>query len=386
MIWTIAKREIVTRARTTSFKVLTAILFLGVIAAAVAISTITGGDDEAAEEVTIGLIGEGAEYADAFAVPNEQFDAEIITIDNAQAAFDDGSIDVAFDGSTVIWEGFSWPSLDAYVRTTVTQSEFVERANDQGLAPTDLAELFAPVELEEERLDGSEDEQGVRIAAAMVSTVATLVLLQTWGSFLTMGVVEEKSSRVVEVLLSHIPARSLLTGKILGLGLLALFQMAILVSGVALALLLLQGIEVPDGVWNAVPILLITFVLGFGFYAAIFAAVGSTVSRQEDAQSAQLPVMLPLFVGYGIAIASISNPDSILLRIASFVPFTSPMVLPFRVALADPPLWEIAVALLVLAVSVPLVLRFAGAIYRTSLLKVGTRVPILEAIRSRSDG
>ncbi len=386
MIWTIAKREIVTRARTTSFKVLTAILFLGVIAAAVAISTITGGDDEAAEEVTIGLIGEGVEYADAFAVPNEQFDAEIITIDNAQAAFDDGSIDVAFDGSTVIWEGFSWPSLDAYVRTTVTQSEFVERANDQGLAPTDLAELFAPVELEEERLDGSEDEQGVRIAAAMVSTVATLVLLQTWGSFLTMGVVEEKSSRVVEVLLSHIPARSLLTGKILGLGLLALFQMAILVSGVALALLLLQGIEVPDGVWNAVPILLITFVLGFGFYAAIFAAVGSTVSRQEDAQSAQLPVMLPLFVGYGIAIASISNPDSILLRIASFVPFTSPMVLPFRVALADPPLWEIAVALLVLAVSVPLVLRFAGAIYRTSLLKVGTRVPILEAIRSRSDG
>jgi len=161
--------------------------------------------------------------------------------------------------------------------------------------------------------------------------------------------------------------------------------MVILIAGLVVGLSLVDGIDIPDGVWAAVPVLLVTFIFGFAFYAAIFAAVGSTVSRQEDAQTVQLPAMLPLFLGYGIAASSVLNGESPVVTIASFVPFTSPVVLPFRIALVNPPLWQVALSIAILAVSVPLMLSLAAKIYRTSLLKVGSRVPLLEAFRNRSE-
>lgn len=127
-----------------------------------------------------------------------------------------------------------------------------------------------------------------------------------------------------------------------------------------------------------------TFVLGYAFYAALFAAVGSTVSRQEDAQSAQLPALLPLVAGYIVAISSIMSPDSLPVTIASFIPFTAPVVLPFRVALANPPLWQTVLSLVILAASVPLVINLASKIYRGTLLHVGARVPLLKAFKSRN--
>lgn len=231
MIWTIAKREIVSRARTKPFQILTFLLFAGVVAASVAISLLTGGDSDEPSEVTIGLEPAAAEFAGVLAAPNDEFDVTItMTDDDGRSELLGGNVDVLFDGETLTWEGFPQSDLDVFIRNSVQQAEFVERAGDLGLGPGELGTLFAEVPIEEERLDGSEDQQGIRIAAAMVSTVATFIMLQVWGAFLMMGVVEEKSSRVVEVLLSHISARTLLTGKVLGLGLLALSQLLILVA------------------------------------------------------------------------------------------------------------------------------------------------------------
>jgi len=383
MIWTIAKREIITRGRTKPFQILTAFMFLGVILVAVLVSLLTGGDDEA-EAVTIGLTGAGEEFAPAFSVPNDQFDPTIVVTDEGDVLLGNDEIDVLFDGETLTWKSFADPGVDLYVRSSVQQAEFARRAADLGLPPGDLVELFSEVPIDEALLDGDEDEQGVRIATAAASTIGMFIILQVWGAFLMMGVIEEKSSRVVEVLLSHISARTLLTGKILGLGILALIQMLLLVAGMIAGLALVQGIEVPDGVWGAVPLLLVMFIFGFAFYAALFAAVGSTVSRQEDAQTAQLPAMLPMLLGYGIAMSSIGAPDTLVVRVASFVPFTSPIVMPFRMAMTNPPWWEIALSLAILAISVPIILDLAGKIYRTSLLKVGTRIPLIEAFRNRS--
>ena len=116
----------------------------------------------------------------------------------------------------------------------------------------------------------------------------------------------------------------------------------------------------------------------------MYAALGSTVSRQEDAQTAQLPAMLPLIIGYGIAGSSVANPDSIVVTLASFIPLTSPVVLPFRVALAEPPLWEIILSLALLAISAPLMLQLAGKIYRSTLLNIGARIPITKAFQNRN--
>jgi len=240
-------------------------------------------------------------------------------------------------------------------------------------------------ELEEVRLDGGDDEFAARVAVAAVAAFSIFILLQVWGTFMTMGVIEEKSSRVVEILLSHVRPTTLLGGKLIGLGVLAVAQMVILTLGVVVALTFTDGLDVPSGVWSAVPLMLLTFVFGFGFYATGFAAAGSMVPRVEDAQATQFIVMLPLISGYILAFASFTVPDNPLVTIASFVPFTSPVIVPFRAALVDPPLWQPILSLVILAASTLVMLRVAGAIYRYSLLRTGSRVGFGEAFANRGN-
>ncbi len=382
MIWTIAKRELVTRGRSKGFLSITGILFVGVIAVAVLLSVL-GGDDEA-REVTIGLEGDGIAFAAAIEVGNDDLDPTTITSDNGELALEEGDIDVLFSGSTLTWEGLPDQTLDGYIRDVAQQVAFGDRAAALGITPADVGGLFAPVDIEEVRLDGGDDQFLVRIAAAGVAGAATFILIQTWGSFMMMGVIEEKSSKVIEVLLSHVRPSTLLSGKLLGLGLLAFAQMLIFVLGLVVALSIVDEVEIPSGVWGAVPVLVITFVLGFGFYATAFAAVGSMVSRIEDAQSAQLPVMLPLIAGYFIGATSFSFPENPAVTIGSFVPFTSPVLLPYRMAMTDMPAWQVVLSLAILAVSIVVMVRLAGAIYRYSLLRSGTRVTWSEALRNRS--
>lgn len=383
MIWTIAKRELSTRGRSRGFIVITVILFVAVIAAGVAASIVTGGDDSA-RDVTIGLTSDAQPFSTALGVETEDLNPTIVDVaDNTEELLSNGDVDVVFDGESLIWDGFPDDELGGHISAVVEQAAFAERATGLGLGPAELGQLFEPVGLGEVRLDGGDDERGLRIAAAAAAGLATFLLLQTWGSFMMMGVIEEKSSKVVEVLLSQVRPPTLLAGKVLGLGILAILQMVIFAAGILIALLLVQDIEIPSGVWTTVPLLVVTFMLGFAFYSALFAAVGSTVSRQEDAVSAQLPAMIPLFAGYFIAFASINNPESIGLTIASFVPVTSPIVLPFRTALTDVPAWQTILALVILAVSAYLVLQLAGQIYRYTLLRSGSRVKLKDAWANR---
>lgn len=381
MIWTIAKREILTRGRSKGFLILTAVLFIGVIAVAL-IQVFLNSTNEP-REVTIGLTDTASDYANALIVGNENLAPVIEDVADDSALVDDETIDVLFDGTTLTWKGLPDNTLDLYIRDTVQQAAFAERADGLNIDRSQLSDLFAPVELDEVRLDGGDDEFGVRLAAAAVSGFAIFMLLQIWGSFLMMGVIEEKSSKVVEILLSHVRPSTLLSGKVLGLGILALGQMLIFVLGLVIGLLLVQDVAIPGSVWATVPLSVITFLLGFGFYATAYAAVGSMVSRQEDATSAQLPVMLPLLTGYFIAIASISNPDNLAVTVGSFLPFTSPVLLPFRNATVDVPAWQVGLSLAILAVSIVGTLRIAGWIYRYSLLRTGTRVTWTEAWKNR---
>lgn len=381
MIWTIALRELVVRGRSKGFLIVTGIMFLAVIGVAVVMSFLGGGDE--AREVTIGLLGDAAAYEGPLSVGDEDLDPTVEIGDFAAADLEDGTIDVLFDGTSLTWADSPDNTLDAYIRSVAQQSAFGERADDLGLGSAEINTLFEPLEIEETRLDGGDDENGVRFAAAAVAGFANFILIQVWGAFMMMGVTEEKSSKVIEVLLSHVRPATLLAGKVLGLGILAVGQMLIFVVGLVVGLALVQDIDIPAGVWGTVPLLLLTFLLGFGFYSTAFAAVGAMVSRQEDAQTAQLPAVLPLLIGYFIAATSFAAPDNPAVTIGSFVPFTSPVLLPFRVALTDVPLWQILLSLAILAVSIVGMLQLAGRIYRYSLLRSGSRVTWTEAWRNR---
>ncbi len=383
MIWTIAIRELQTRGKSKGFIVITAILFAAVIGGALAISFLGGGDDPV--EYTIGVTGDGVDYTAALETGTDLLKPTVqVVTGDGEALVNDGEIDVLFDGSTLTWEGFPNQSLDSYVRSIAQQVQLGQRATDLDVGPSELSNLLTPIEIGEVRLDGSDTDFAVRLATAAASGFATFMLLQTWGAFIMMGVIEEKSSKVIEILLSHVQPSTLLSGKVLGLGVLALVQMIVVVIGMVVGLSLVEDIQIPTSVWGTVPLVLVTFLLGFGFYATAFAAVGSMVSRQEDATTAQLPAMLPLLAGYAIAAASFGNPDNPAAVIGMFIPFTSPVLLPFRNAMTDVPTWQVAISLAILAASIVLMVKLGGRIYRYSLLRSGTRVSFSEAWKNRN--
>lgn len=383
MIWLIAKREIVTRARSRGFQVIMGVFFLGTVAAGVLPTVLSGGDGDG-REVFIGLGAEVADLQAPLEMGNDELDPVVEVVgDDVNVLLEDGDLDVAYDGRALTWAGIPDLTLDTYVRGVVQQVALSERAVDLGLGPDELGTLFAPVEIEEVRLDGGGNQFVARAIVAGVAAFGTFILLSTWGSFMTLGVIEEKSSRVVEILLSHVRPATLLGGKLIGLGALAALQMSTIVLASALTLLTWQDLDVPSGVWGAVPLMLVTFVFGFAFYATGFATVGSMVPRVEDAQSVQGVMSLPLVVGYVIAAASFTSPGSTVVTVASFVPFTAPVIIPFRMALVDPPLWQPILSLVILAASTLVMLRIAGAIYRYSLLRTGSRVGWREAWQGR---
>jgi len=286
-----------------------------------------------------------------------------------------------FDGDTLTWKGNADPSLEAIVRSVAYSRQVADRALAFGIGETELGELLAPPDLESRSIEDGEESNAARVTAALLTSVAIFMLIQIWGSFMTMGVVEEKSSRVVEVLLAQVDAATLLTGKALGLGLLAASQMLIMIVAALLGGALFYSVSLPTEVWAAVPTLLTFFVLGLVFYLAMFAAVGTLVSRQEDVQGVSVPASLPLIVGYIITASGIGDPSNPVATVASFIPFTSPVVMPFRAASGAAPVWQIVVAAILLLLGTRWMLRVASRIYRMLLLRTGTRVRWREALK-----
>jgi ABC-2 type transport system permease protein len=202
-----------------------------------------------------------------------------------------------------------------------------------------------------------------------------------------MGTVEEKQNRVVEVVLSRVRSWQVLVGKVAGIGLLGLLQLAILL-GAGYTSAQLAGLTDIDVAAIGLPIIagvFFWFILGYVFYAFLYAAVGSTVSRQEDLQGAiMLPIVL-IVPGYLLAIAAAENPDGLLPRIGSLLPMWAPFVMPVRTAAGVVALWEIAVAVIGSTVGAIALVWIGSRIYRGALLRTGTKVKITDAWRAAAE-
>jgi ABC-2 type transport system permease protein len=195
------------------------------------------------------------------------------------------------------------------------------------------------------------------------------------------GVVEEKSSRVVEVLLARIPARSLLAGKIAGIGLLGLAQ-GVLTGLAALAAIALTDLtDVPAARGSVIAWSVVWFILGYALIATTFGVLGSLASRTEDASSLTSPLILLLIVGYFVSFAAIGSPDTWWARLASWFPATAPFAMPNRIAMGATTWWDpyLAVGLTLLATAGLVVL--GGRIYTHAVLHTGRVLRLGEAWR-----
>jgi ABC-2 type transport system permease protein len=253
-----------------------------------------------------------------------------------------------------------------------------------GISPLQALRLANPPPLPVQSLKPAKHNDTAR-TTAVYGLILTYVLLTQFGTWLLMGVVEEKSSRVIEVLLSTLRAGQLLAGKVIGIGAVALLQAALIV-GVALGLAAAVGSPLIHGT-AAVEVAssLLWVVLGYAFYCWVYAAGGSLADRQEQIQSLAFPLQLPILFGYIVSFTAIgSSEPSTLVRVLAYLPPTAPFAMPVMVGLGAVTWWEFTVSVALMLVAIFGVERLASAVYRRAILRTGGRVHLLQLLPSRA--
>lgn len=392
LILGLARREAAERARSRAFRISTAILLLAAVAAA-ALPTLLGLDDEPVHRVGV---TEGAPAGLAAAITASTPDG--VSVETVQLG---GGVDVEAtltgEGAdldvvvtadpALVWANDPDAELETVLRSAVTQLAIIDRAERLGVAAEDIGPLFEPVELPSTRVGEAataeeDDQRGPQALIATVGMVLLFVTITFYGSYILMSVIEEKQSRVVEVLLAHVEPRDLLAAKVLGHGALGLAQFLALALVAAIGLSMTTVIEVPAGSYGAIAATVMWFVLGYSFYSILYGALGSLASRTEDAQAAVGPLTLLLLASYFVSFTTIDNPDGAVAVVGSFLPPTAPLMMPIRTALTDVPTWQPLVAVAVQLVSIVGLVRLGGRLYRGAVLRVGRRLSLREAWRA----
>jgi ABC-2 type transport system permease protein len=217
---------------------------------------------------------------------------------------------------------------------------------------------------------------------AFVAVIMLYGQLIAFGFWLAAGIVEEKSSRIVEVLLATIRPRELLAGKIIGIGVVGLGQL-LLIGVIGSAIAVATGtLDLAGDAVSALAVVLAWFVLGYAFYSCMFAVAGALVPRQEDIQNSTGPLTIVLLGSFLLSFAAIDQPGGTLATVLSFVPPTAPMIAPVRLIAGEMPVAQVALSAAVLVAGTLLLVSIAARIYSNAVLRTGTRVKLLDAWRA----
>jgi ABC-2 type transport system permease protein len=248
-----------------------------------------------------------------------------------------------------------------------------------GLSAAQARAALEPPPLPTVEITTGEGEGGTGLA--YIGALLLYVALISFGYAIAGSVVTEKSSRVVEVILSAIRPVQLLAGKLIGVGVLGLIQIAA-IAAVGLAIAVPAGtISLPSSTFETVVLVLLYFVLGYVFYGGLFAAAASLVSRQEDTQSTTGPILIILIASYLATNAALGNPSGGLATIGTFLPPMAPMVVPGRAAQGELPAGELVASLLLMVAAIIVVIVVAARIYDRSVLRFGTPMKLREAVK-----
>ncbi len=248
--------------------------------------------------------------------------------------------------------------------------------------------------LHAERLTRSGRGGSGRVNLLFAISVAVLlyVTIVMYGQNVLRGVIEEKQTRVAEIVISSVRPTTLLAGKVLGVGAVGMTQ--IMIWGTAAYLMLryrvavlhqfgmeTAPVELPSISLAMLAVLVLFFLFGYIFYSALFATIGAMVSTEQEAQQAQMPIVLLLAVSMMFLQPVLNEPDGRLASVLGVLPVSSPVVMPLRISAVDVPPWEIVLSLIALVAACYLAVYFAARVYRTGLLMYGKRVSIREVLR-----
>jgi ABC-2 type transport system permease protein len=382
----VARREFVERARDRGFQVSTAItllLLVGVIVVSAAFNRPTSFDLVVVGAGSEVLGGEVRLAADALG-----FEVEVLPLpDRAEAerAVDAGDADAALvNGDAIVVRDEPPEQLVGLIQAVSLRERSRQALVAAGLSDDQVDAALLQRPLPVEALEPVDARRGESATVAFVGVLLLYGQLFAYGYWVAAGVVEEKSSRVVEVLLATLRPSHLLRGKILGIGLLGLLQLLLIGLVALFASNAVGSLEFPTGAIATMGVVLVWFVLGFFFYAGLFAVAGSIVSRQEDLQTTMTPLTILIIASFIIGLSATGDPDSTLAVVASLLPFSSPLVMPTRIALGDAAPWEVVASLAISVVSTAALIPIATKVYSRALLRPG-RVRIRQVLRAGGD-
>jgi ABC-2 type transport system permease protein len=275
------------------------------------------------------------------------------------------------------------------IESALTQIVVENRLNQEGLNPERIKRLTQGVRLRTMRVGkGGERESGFGqvYLETMVFVMILYMTILLYGVAVMRGVIEDKSTRVVEVLLSSVRSTQLMAGKILGLGGVGLTQYLIWISfGLALSTFGAAYLGLGQIIRAVSPstffYFLLFYLLGYFLYATLYAGVGAICSTEQDAQQVQFPIIFLLMLPLMLSAPIIKNPDSGLAIVLSLIPFFSPMLMFLRMNLITPPLGQILASIFLLLLSIILMIWLVAKIFRVGLLMYGKRATLPEIVR-----
>ncbi len=387
----VAEREIRERVRGRVFRAVTVILF-AVVAAAVIIPTIHTGT---ASRQRVGVIAgspaldkELQRLASAVGVAVEVVRES--SPGNARSALNAGNLDMVVDASgTVLVEN---PISDSdtsagarYVRAVATALGAQQAFARAGLSPEQAKAVAEARPWPVDSVHPSKGATTTAEATALLGIILIFIVLNQYLSWILMGVMEEKASRVIEVLLATVRPGQLLAGKVMGIGTAALLQAVSLVV-FALVLAKVVGANLVHGTAPVVVgAILVWLVLGYAFYSWVYAAAGSLAERQDQVQSLVLPLSVPLIFGYIVSLIGVSSGSaSLLVKVLAYLPPTAPFAMPTLVGFGDVTWWQFLFSVTVTVVCTALVARAAARVDRTAVLRTGGRVRLRELLPNLS--
>jgi ABC-2 type transport system permease protein len=273
------------------------------------------------------------------------------------------------------------PTIQGVVSSAIAGLRVNAALEAEGVDPTTFVEAQSPPTIR--ALEPPEEGSDARFLLANIGAVLILVGVFSFGFTVLTGVVEEKQSRVMEVVLSTVLPRDLLMGKVLGIGILGLVQLGVFVIAAFIAASLTREFDLPATTPGAIVQLVVWFSLGYTLYSTALGVLGALASRMEEASNASTPITLIAMISYFVAIfAVINDPSGIVAIVASFIPFSAPMVVPMRAALGAITPIEIAISAAITIVAIWVLFVVGGRVYSGAALQTAGRIKLRDAWRS----
>jgi ABC-2 type transport system permease protein len=388
VVWLVARRELRVRLSSKAFRLSTAILLVAVVGLIVVVSLLSGGSSGK----QVGLLPAEQQLAQPLRAAASAVGEDIDTRTVSSAAIGaqqvkDGGLDALVTTGrgnhlVVTVKGNLDDALNGAVAAVARQRALTAYVTSLGGSPAALDRAVAGAGVDVRELAPKKRFQDQRLLAGVIVGILIYLSLLTYGQVVAQGVVEEKSSRVVELLLSTIRAWQLMAGKVLGIGLVGLAQLTLLLAAGVVAGLATGRLDLPTSVAvSTVAWGIVWYLLGFFLYALLFAAAGALVSRQEDMGGVTTPLMMLIIFPYVLGISVLpGDPDNGPIGLLSIVPLFAPTLMPMRLAMGSASAWEVAVAIVLTVATIALLVRLTGRIYANAVMRIGARVRVRDAL------